>query len=260
MPVAARRNSGCEGSAGQQEFVIVCATRGPALPTWSAVLAGTRKSPTGLGLGLLGARRLMDGFELQTTPASGTAVRLAKRLPRGSRRWEPTPCGGSWSALQADGPADAMEEIRRQNQQILLQMEELRRRQEDLEQLNQELQDTNRGVVALYAELDERADHLRRADELKSNFLSHMSHEFRTPLNSILALSRLLLSRSRRPADGGTGTPGPVHPQGRRGPDRAGERPAGPGEGRSRQDGGLAVGIHGGQACSAPCAACCGRC
>ncbi|HET7879761.1 MAG TPA: response regulator, partial [Acetobacteraceae bacterium] len=46
------------------------------------------------------------------------------------------------------------------------------------------------------AELDERADHLRRADELKSKFLSHMSHEFRTPLNSILALSKLLLARS----------------------------------------------------------------
>ena len=50
-------------------------------------------------------------------------------------------------------------------------------------------------MVALYAELDEKADHLRRADELKSRFLSNMSHEFRTPLNSILALSRLLLDR-----------------------------------------------------------------
>ena len=78
-------------------------------------------------------------------------------------------------------------------------MDELRSRQEDLQRLNQELQDTNRGVVALYAELDERADHLRRADELKSKFLSHMSHEFRTPLNSILALSRLLMSRSDGP-------------------------------------------------------------
>ena len=51
-------------------------------------------------------------------------------------------------------------------------------------------------MVALYAELDEKADHLRRADEMKSRFLSNMSHEFRTPLNSILALSRLLLDRS----------------------------------------------------------------
>ena len=59
--------------------------------------------------------------------------------------------------------------------------------------LNAELEDTNRGVVALYAELDEKAERLRRADQMKSRFLSHMSHEFRTPLTSILALSRLLL-------------------------------------------------------------------
>src|SRR5262249_157387 len=60
---------------------------------------------------------------------------------------------------------------------------------------NRELEDTNRGVVALYAELDEKADHLRRADELKSRFLSNMSHEFRTPVNSIQALARMLLQR-----------------------------------------------------------------
>src|SRR5690606_18415936 len=55
--------------------------------------------------------------------------------------------------------------------------------------------DTNRGMVALYAELDEKADHLRRADEMKSRFLSNTSHEFRTPLSSIRALSKLLLDR-----------------------------------------------------------------
>ena len=61
------------------------------------------------------------------------------------------------------------------------------------------MEDTNRGVVALYAELDERAEQLRRASELKSRFLSNMSHEFRTPLNSILALSRLLMDRTDGP-------------------------------------------------------------
>jgi len=75
-------------------------------------------------------------------------------------------------------------------------MEELHSRQEELSRINSELEDTNRGVVALYAELDEKADHLRRADEVKTKFLSNMSHEFRTPVNSILALTRLLLDRS----------------------------------------------------------------
>ena len=79
-----------------------------------------------------------------------------------------------------------------QNQELLRTLEELRKRQDELTCLNRELEDTNRGVVALYAELDEKADHLRRADELKSKFLSNMSHEFRSPLNSILALTRLL--------------------------------------------------------------------
>jgi len=50
-------------------------------------------------------------------------------------------------------------------------------------------------VVALYAELDEKADHLRRADEIKTRFISNMSHEFRTPVNSIQALAHLLLDR-----------------------------------------------------------------
>ncbi len=74
-------------------------------------------------------------------------------------------------------------------------MQELRSRQEELALLNQELEDTNRGVVALYAELDERADYLRRASELKTNFLSNISHEFRTPLNSIMSLARILIDR-----------------------------------------------------------------
>src|SRR6185369_13473548 len=94
---------------------------------------------------------------------------------------------------------DPFEEVQRQNQELLHALDELGRRQEQLEHLNRELEDTNRGVVALYAELDEKADHLRRADELKSRFLSNMSHEFRTPLNSIIALSHLLLERMDGP-------------------------------------------------------------
>ena len=61
--------------------------------------------------------------------------------------------------------------------------------------LEAELEETNRGVVALYAELDTQAELLRQATDLKSRFLSYMSHEFRTPIASIRSLTRLLIDR-----------------------------------------------------------------
>ena len=67
--------------------------------------------------------------------------------------------------------------------------------QQELEALRAELEETNRGVVALYAELDAQAEQLRRATELKSRFLAYMSHEFRTPISAIRSIARLLVDR-----------------------------------------------------------------
>jgi signal transduction histidine kinase len=68
--------------------------------------------------------------------------------------------------------------------------------------LRSELEETNRGVLALYAELDSQAEQLRDATELKSRFLAYMSHEFRTPINSIRSITRLLLDRVDGPLTG----------------------------------------------------------
>jgi len=87
-------------------------------------------------------------------------------------------------------------ELQQQNRELAQALEELQGRHDDLDRMKRELEETNRGVVALYAELDEKAEHLRRADVAKTRFLSNVSHEFRTPLNSILALSRLLEERA----------------------------------------------------------------
>src|SRR4051812_26376777 len=65
----------------------------------------------------------------------------------------------------------------------------------ELVALRAEIEATNQGVVALYAELDDNAIRLREASELKSRFLSYMSHEFRTPLGSIRSLTRILIDR-----------------------------------------------------------------
>ena len=77
--------------------------------------------------------------------------------------------------------------------------EAARQRDAEMESLRAELIETNQGVVALYAELDDQAEQLRQASELKSRFLSYMSHEFRTPLGSIRSLARILLDRMDGP-------------------------------------------------------------
>ena len=98
--------------------------------------------------------------------------------------------------LAKDSPvANTYRELELQNRELVTALAELRERQEDLLSLTRELEDTNRGIVALYAEIEDKAERLRRADEMKSRFLSNTSHELRTPLSSIRALAKLLLDR-----------------------------------------------------------------
>lgn len=89
---------------------------------------------------------------------------------------------------------DRSEELHALARTLTEASEALDRSRSMVDTLERELDETNRGVMALYAELDERADKLRRADELKSRFLSYASHELRTPLNGIVGLVRLLRS------------------------------------------------------------------
>jgi signal transduction histidine kinase len=89
----------------------------------------------------------------------------------------------------------APEESEKLREELRRALERLGAREQELLQLNRELDDTNRGVVALYAELDERLEQLRRSNALRAQLTSYLSHEFRTPLDSMLALSGLLLNR-----------------------------------------------------------------
>ena len=185
-----------DGESAPQLLVVKVSDKGPGIKDLAHVLSGRYQSSTGMGIGLIGAHRLMDRVEIRTAPGAGTDITLRKILPPRT----PLVTGARVTRLvqelttqPAVGPN---EELQQQNRELLRALSELRERQDELMQLNRELEDTNRGVVALYAELDEKADHLRRADEMKSKFLSNMSHEFRTPLNSIRALSRLLLERA----------------------------------------------------------------
>ncbi|WP_341528946.1 ATP-binding protein [Nostoc sp. UHCC 0302] len=178
-----------------QHFLICIRDTGPGIPDLKIVLEGQYKSVTGLGLGILGTRRLMELFEIESTPGSGTTVLMGKPLSKQALELTSERLVQIADELIMRSSQSPYEEIQQQNQELLRALESLRKREEELIQLNRELEATNRGVVALYAELDEKADSLKRANELKTRFLSNMSHEFRTPLNSIISLSRLLLDR-----------------------------------------------------------------
>jgi signal transduction histidine kinase/CheY-like chemotaxis protein len=183
-----------EGQLAPQLLTIRISDQGPGIGRLNDVLAGRYHSPTGMGLGIVGARRLVDHFAIESA-TTGTTVTMKKILPQRGPVLSPDAIAGLGAALMADRPTGLLGEIQRQNQELLQTLQDLNARQEELVRLNRELEDTNRGVVALYAELDERADHLRRADEIKTRFLSNMTHEFRTPVNSILALTNLLADR-----------------------------------------------------------------
>ena len=181
-----------DGATAPQLLQIIVRDRGAGIRNLDEILSGQYRSKTGMGLGIIGARRLLDRVDIDSSP-KGTTIALKKLLPPRSGAFTGPELQAIAEELMRDRRRTPMEEVRQQNLELVSALGDLHKRQEDLEIVNRELEDTNRGVLALYAELDEKAEHLRRADEMKTKFLSNMTHEFRTPLNSILALSKLLI-------------------------------------------------------------------
>lgn len=196
------RNALRYGGGGKVEFAVegdadrallmTVTDHGPGICNLDEVLNGRYESRTGMGIGIVGARRLMDDLQISTGPGIGTTVTMRKLLTHRAPDLTGDGLRRLVDELSRQRPESPLEEIQQQNAELLQALGELNERQVEQERLNQELEDTNRGVLALYAELDEKAESLRRADHVKTRFLSDMSHEFRTPVNSILALAHLI--------------------------------------------------------------------
>ncbi|MGA4635749.1 ATP-binding protein [Pseudomonas solani] len=167
--------------------------KGGGIPHIDRILDGSYISPTGMGVGLRGAQRLMDEFQIDTS-TRGTHIRACKTVhpPR------PLPDEHSIQQirrqLQAEGAADPYLELQVRGSELLLTTAELQGKQQELEATNLELENTNKGVVALYSELEKASSELKDASEARSRFFSNMTHEFRTPINIIENISKLLLS------------------------------------------------------------------
>jgi serine/threonine-protein kinase RsbT len=72
------RLSVVRGANGRQGIEVIARDEGPGIANVELALQDGYTTGGGLGLGLPGARRLVDEFELRTTPGEGTTVRLVK--------------------------------------------------------------------------------------------------------------------------------------------------------------------------------------
>lgn len=190
------RNAIEYGSSGRIAFytierrpalAIEVTDRGRGFADLDAVLEGRYVSPHGMGIGISGSRRLMDEMTVSSTPGEGSRVYMVKYLPM-----LVAPKLGAWPARRELTTQELTDELRVADDQLVQALSDLTAREDHLVRVNRELEETNRGVVALYAELDEKAASLRRAGELKTRFLSNMTHEFRTPVNALLSLADML--------------------------------------------------------------------
>ncbi len=170
--------------------------------------AGLTKS--GTFSGFEAARKLLDTVTVSDLGETADVVTVVlKRTP--PRRHPAYTAQEVYEAIRRTAVPQPLEELRLENRDLIATLEEVRAKQDELIRLNAELEETNRGVmamysqlageleetnrgvVALYAELDDKSARLNEANEAKSRFLANASHELRSPVNSILGLVRLML-------------------------------------------------------------------
>lgn len=161
----------------QQVFYIKASDHGPGISALEQILAGTYRSETGMGVGLLGSKKLMDYFHIETSREKGTTIVLGKSFARSQPRFDKEKLPDLVKTLIKSQNATPFEEIQNQNRELLHALERLRNKENELTKLN--------------AELDSRAQSLQRATEVKSSFLSNMSHEIRTPLGIVVGFAQL---------------------------------------------------------------------
>ncbi|WP_304244060.1 ATP-binding protein [Gracilinema caldarium] len=178
-----------------QRLIINVVDHGPGISNLEEILQGRYVSQTGMGMGIIGAKRLVDHFSILSFPGQGTTVELSVDIPTRNGIITSSIIQEIAESLSRLEPENLYEEIQRQNQELLRSMNELKQQQEELKRLNKELSDTNRGFLALYTEINEKNDALKHANEIQKRFLSNMSHEFRSPLNTIISLTRILTDR-----------------------------------------------------------------
>ncbi len=132
------RNAHNHGRGGEVEFIlentpptprftIIVRDQGPGIADLAAVLDERGSSRSGMAVGIMGSRRLLDHFQIHSTPGQGTTVTLGKELPPAAPPVTPELLQRIADALTANPSASHLEEIRTQNRELIVEITERKR-------------------------------------------------------------------------------------------------------------------------------------
>lgn len=144
-----------EPDEDRSRFFVRVRDNGPGIANLQEILSGRYQSETGLGKGLIGARRLVDHFEVETGPDRGTTVSLGVDLEGASFDLEELT--ERLERRLHESPGSLFGEILQQNQELL--------------QAQNALAEANRA--------------LEEEQAAKDRFLAMLGHELRNLLNAL---------------------------------------------------------------------------
>ncbi len=189
------------GRRGQWLIARIAAS-GPAMRDLEVASANGDVASTPADAGIATAKHLVEHFRIQHADDGATMIEVGHPLSASAQPLDVSDAARIVGVLSEESVLHPEAEAHRQNRELLWALTASRHAHVQVEWLNSELEATNRGVMALYAELDDRAEDLKRVSEHKSRFLSDVSHELRTPMTSVLNLTRLLLDHTDGPLTG----------------------------------------------------------
>jgi signal transduction histidine kinase len=182
-----------------QVLDIAVVDDGPGISKLDTILAGRYLSSTGMGLGILAARKLMERCDIVTAPGQGTRIMLSKTIPQHIEQITPAAIALMVAKLDALPNDMALAEAHQQNRELSDALAALHVRQEELVQLTTRLEETSVRMEALNLELDEKARALQSADRRKDEFVAILSHELRGPLSAASMAAQLMAAGAVAP-------------------------------------------------------------
>ena len=96
-----------------QRFAIRISDNGPGIADLQLILDGQYRSPNGMGVGLIGARRLMDTFSINSKPGKGTTVEVGHKLPPRVEPWPRAKLTDIVSSLKKETSSDPLAALAR---------------------------------------------------------------------------------------------------------------------------------------------------